>query len=165
VLAGLPTEKVLAGMDAVFAAEQRGDALFVTVSEIEIAADQQSMRVHLCGHPPPLLLEPEVRWLDGCAPRPPIGLARDAPYTGTEVALPPGWALLQVTDGLFEGRGEDGERMGREGLLEAVRRIGPAEREPGDFLDRLIDDITDSHGGALPDDVAVVWIDTRRRGA
>ena len=51
------------------------------------------------------------------------------------------------------------------GCSTAVRRLDPAEREPGDFLDRLIDDITGSHGGALPDDVAAVWVDTRRRGA
>ena len=118
VLAGLPTEQVLAGMDAVFVGEQRGDALFATVAEIEIAADQRSIRVHLCGHPPPILVEPELRWLDEVRPRPPIGLAHDLALHGDRGGPPASWALLQVTDGLFEGRGADGERIGRDGMLD-----------------------------------------------
>jgi serine phosphatase RsbU (regulator of sigma subunit) len=165
VLAGLSSSKVLEGLDSVFAAEQRGDALFATVCDIDVTADHRSMRVHLCGHPPPLLVEPDVRWLDELSPRPPIGLAPGAPYDGTIVPLPPEWSLLQVTDGLFEGRDAAGERLGRDGLVDAIRRLDPPEREPGDFLDRLIDDITDSHGGALPYDMALLWVDTRRGGA
>src|SRR5262249_39107494 len=123
-------------------------------------------RLHLAGHPPPLLLAPgRVTELRAPA-NPPPGIAHVADWPVSEVALGDSWTLLLYTDGLIEGRigaGPDGR--GGDGLpgitgrdQHGMRSAGEQERKRHDerLLDALVDRVRDLNGGDLDDDLAVL---------
>ena len=111
------------------------------------------VRVMLAGHPPPVLLGGAPLEL---TPGPPLGVVSGARWPLHVVELAAGDRLLFYTDGIVEGRaapGGDG-RYGEERLRTALAALG---REPDDvLLERLLADAVACHGGALPDDVALL---------
>ena len=166
VLAGRPMAEVLSAVQQVLEHERHEDRLFVTLCVVSVAPDRTHARLHLAGHPPPLLLAPggvtELR----VPPSAPPGIAHVEHWPVTEVALGDGWTLLMYTDGLIEGRiGTGPERLGSDGLTEiiekylhAMRSTGEQERKPRDerLLDALVDRVRDLNGGDLDDDLAVL---------
>jgi serine phosphatase RsbU (regulator of sigma subunit) len=158
VIGECSSNEALDALDEVFLTEQRGDAVFATVCDIEVAPDRRSMQVHLCGHPPPLLLGASPRWLDELVPRAPLGLAVGQPFESQVVELPEDWSLLLVTDGVYEGRDPSGARFGAEGIERTLRDLLDRGLDPGAVLDELIDAARRAHGGDLPDDVALLWV-------
>jgi serine phosphatase RsbU (regulator of sigma subunit) len=166
VLAGRPMAEVLSAVQQVLEHERHEDRLFVTLCMVSVAPDRTHARLHLAGHPPPLLLAPGgVTELRAPASAPP-GIAHVEDWPVTEVALGDSWTLLMYTDGLIEGRiGTGPERLGGDGLTEiidkylhAVRSRGEQERKPRDerLLDALVDRVRDLNGGDLDDDLAVL---------
>jgi serine phosphatase RsbU (regulator of sigma subunit) len=118
--------------------------------------------VRVAGHPPPVLLRPELRRLE-----PPIGVPLgvlpEATWEPLAVPFEPGWALLCYTDGLIEGRGpEPGEPLWEEGLhVElAHERATDLERLPA----RLVERAQELNGGPLADDVAILILSEDARG-
>ena len=158
VIGQCSSNEVLDALDEVFATERRGDAVFATLCDLEIAPDRRSMQVHLCGHPPPLLLTPGPRWLEELTPRPPLGLAPGQPFHPQEVGLPDAWSLLLLTDGVYEGRRPGGDRFGSDGLVQTLTELVARRLAPGEVLDGLIDAARRAHGGDLPADVALLWV-------
>ena len=166
VLAGRPMAEVLSAVQQVLEHERHEDRLFVTLCVVSVAPDRTRARLHLAGHPPPLLLAPggvtELR----VPPSAPPGIAHVEDWPVTEVALGDSWTLLMYTDGLIEGRiGTGPERLGSDGLTEiiekylhALRSRGEQERKPRDerLLDALVDRVRDLNGGDLDDDLAVL---------
>jgi serine phosphatase RsbU (regulator of sigma subunit) len=166
VLADRPMAEVLSAVQQVLEHERHEDRLFVTLCMVSIAPDRARARLHLAGHPPPLLLGPGgVTELEGPVSAPP-GIAHLEDWPVGEVALGDSWTLLLYTDGLIEGRiGTGPERLGSDGLtkiiekhLHAIRSAGEQERESRDerLLDALIDRVRDLNGGDLDDDLAVL---------
>jgi serine phosphatase RsbU (regulator of sigma subunit) len=166
VLAGRPMAEVLSAVQQVLEHERHEGRLFVTLCMVSVAPDRTHARLHLAGHPPPLLLAPGgVTELRAPASAPP-GIAHVEDWPVTEVALGDSWTLLMYTDGLIEGRiGTGPERLGSDGLTEiiekylnAVRSTGEQERKPRDerLLDALVDQVRDLNGGDLDDDLAVL---------
>jgi serine phosphatase RsbU (regulator of sigma subunit) len=166
VLAGRPMAEVLSAVQQVLEHERHEDRLFVTLCMVSVAPDRTHARLHLAGHPPPLLLAPGgVTELRAPASAPP-GIAHVEDWPVTEVALGDSWTLLMYTDGLIEGRiGTGPERLGGDGLTEiiekylhAVRSRGEQERKLRDerLLDALVDRVRDLNGGDLDDDLAVL---------
>jgi serine phosphatase RsbU (regulator of sigma subunit) len=166
VLAGRPMPEVLSAVQQVLEHERHEERLFATLCMMSIAPDRAHARLHLAGHPPPLLLTPsgvsELR-----APvRPPPGIAHVEDWPVSEVALGDNWTLLMYTDGLIEGRiGTGPERLGGDGLTEIIEAYlraalptGPWERKPRDerLLDGLIERVRALNGGDLDDDLAVL---------
>lgn len=166
VLAGRPMADVLSAVQQVLEYERHEDRLFATLCMISVAPDRSHGRLHLAGHPQPLLIDPGgVRELKApvCTP-PGITHARDWP--ASEVALGEGWSLLMYTDGLVEGRiGEGPERLGSEGLtgiIETFLRATAATAPPGrkqrdeQLLSWLVSHVQELNGGDLDDDLAML---------
>ncbi len=166
VLAERPMADVLSAVQQVLEHERHEDRLFATLCMMSIAPDRSYGRLHLAGHPQPLLITSAgARELQApvCTP-PGISHARDWP--SSEVALGAGWSLIMYTDGLVEGRiGEGPERLGSEGLtdiirtsLQATRASGPPERGQRDeqLLGWLVGHVRELNGGDLDDDLAVL---------
>lgn len=159
VLAGVDEPQVLPKLQQLLVSERHDPTLFTTACTVAIrscAGGAGEVLVRLAGHPPPVSLRP------GPTPvAPPVGLplgvATDAVWEATRVALDPGWALLLHTDGLIEGRGPvPGELMWEEGLHEVLVR----ERDTDlDLLPaRLVERAQAFHGGPLVDDVAILLL-------
>jgi serine phosphatase RsbU (regulator of sigma subunit) len=166
VLAGRPMPEVLSAVQQVLEHERHEERLFATLCMMSVAPDRAHARLHLAGHPPPLLLTSsgvsELR-----APvRPPPGIAHVEDWPVSEVTLGDNWTLLMYTDGLIEGRiGTGPERLGGDGLTEIIEAYlraalptGPWERKPRDerLLDGLIERVRALNGGDLDDDLAVL---------
>jgi len=166
VLAGRPMAEVLSAVQQVLEHERHEDRLFATLCMVSVAPDRARARLHLAGHPPPLLLAPGgVTELRSPVSAPP-GIAHMEDWPVSEVALGDNWTLLMYTDGLIEGRvGAGPERLGSDGLTEiiekylhAMRSAGEQERKPRDerLLNALVDRVRDLNGGDLDDDLAVL---------
>jgi serine phosphatase RsbU (regulator of sigma subunit) len=166
VLAGRPMADVLSAVQQVLEYERHEERLFATLCMMSIAPDRSSGRLHVAGHPQPLLIEPSgVRELKApvCTP-PGISHARDWP--ASEVALGERWSLLMYTDGLVEGRiGEGPERLGSEGLIDIIERFlqapsaseSPGRRQRDErLLSWLVSRVRELNGGDLDDDLAVL---------
>ncbi len=167
VLAGRPVAEVLAAVQQVLEHERPHERLFATLCMLSVAPDRSRGRLHLAGHPPPLLLTPDgLLELQAPTCLPP-GIVHQADWPSAEVQLGPSWSVLLYTDGLIEGKtGAGPERLGSDGLIrliEKTRAQAATHPEPGPDGDRqLIDDVIaeaqELNGGDLDDDLAVMVI-------
>jgi serine phosphatase RsbU (regulator of sigma subunit) len=169
VLAGAEPAEVLRAVDEMLRHESTTPALFATVCDITIhsAAGERHTdgngpgealaTVRLHGHQPPLLLAPEVRFLDEGRPSPPLGVLTYAPAVPCTVPLGRRWALLLATDGLHEARTRRG-RLGLSALADLVAQIPGWCEDPDLALQRLLHEVIDGNGGHLTDDVALLWL-------
>jgi serine phosphatase RsbU (regulator of sigma subunit) len=166
VLAGRPMAEVLSAVQQVLEHERHEERLFATLCMMSVAPDRAHARLHLAGHPPPLLLTPAgVSELRAPVSTPP-GIAHMLDWPVNEVALGDNWTLLMYTDGLIEGRiGAGPERLGSDGLTEIIEAYLRAsvptrqwDRKPRDerLLDGLIDRVRELNGGDLDDDLAAL---------
>ncbi|GAB3451291.1 PP2C family protein-serine/threonine phosphatase [Actinophytocola sediminis] len=167
VLADRPMTEVLRVVDQVFRHERFRPYLFTTLCVVSIAPERTTARVHLVGHPPPLLLtEDGVRELSG-AVRSPIGVGERATWPSFEVTLGEGWSLLMYTDGLIDGRVHtERRRLDVHGLIDLTERTLRAGHRGEQLLDALISRVHELNGGPLDDDMAVVALSwpTRESG-
>lgn len=164
VLAGLASGEVLTMVERVLRHE-RIRSVFATVCMVTVAADRGSLRMSLAGHPPPLLVTGDGgELLPNDRLGVPLGVVDDARWEPLEVPLPPEWSLLLYTDGVFEGRVEEGiERLGHEEMAKLVLGILGREPEHGKVLDELIATVERLNRGPLDDDVALAML-THRSG-
>ena len=146
-----PADTVLAAVEQALLDLVGGTGRFVTVCDVEIDPVGRMATIRRAGHPPPLLLRPAVGWLE-VPVAPPLGIVPGRLPEPTVVSLPPGWQLLLMTDGLYEGRSGD-SRLGTDDLADLVGTLEPDR--PG-LLDRVIERVTDLNGGPLSDDVALL---------
>jgi serine phosphatase RsbU (regulator of sigma subunit) len=159
VLTGVEGAAQLGLLEEVLVAERPAPEIFATAGVLALAPDRRSARVWRAGHHGLLSLTPRgaVEYTE-----PPGGPALGVvPGTGQwpegTLELRPGQSLTLFTDGLFEGRTDQG-RLGEEGLLAlAGQHAGlPAPA----FVDTLIaraEAMAADHGG-LDDDLAVVHL-------
>lgn len=157
-LVGLPEDQVLAGLDALLV--RRGDpGLFATVCACRFDPARSRAHAVLAGHPPPLVLardatEPVPMDLPV---GPPLGIAAGHGWEPAWARLPGrGWKALLFTDGLVEGRASPGSPQ-RFGVARLAERFGVlADQDADGLLDGLLDAAEAAHGGALPDDAALL---------
>jgi serine phosphatase RsbU (regulator of sigma subunit) len=170
VLAARPAEEILSTLQQVLVHERHREHIFATVCVLTLSADRRQVRVHLAGHPAPVLVAGQsVRLLSDARVVPPLGVVPRTSWPGTEVELPPDWALLVYTDGLIDGRvGRGAERLGGEGLADLVeaevRRQPDWRAAPESVVDALIGQAEGLNGGELVDDVAVLLVGALPRG-
>ncbi|GAA0900805.1 SpoIIE family protein phosphatase [Pseudonocardia zijingensis] len=165
VLAGVDEAQLLPKLQQVLVSERHDPALFTTVCAVALRpgdGGRAKAVVRLAGHPPPVVLRPELRRLEPPVGVP-LGVLPDATWEPFAVSLDPGWALLSYTDGLIEGRGfESGEPLWEEGLHEVLARERAADLEQ--LAARVVEQVQQLNGGPLADDVAILILteDTTR---
>jgi serine phosphatase RsbU (regulator of sigma subunit) len=167
VLADQEPSRVLRTLHEILQHERHQPGLFTTACMLTISPDRRWARVYLAGHPEPMLLVGDrVVELPRDRAGLPLGVLPDSTWSGLDVPLPRGWALLLYTDGLVEGRVHgDSERLGSERLIELIGAITADRpgwvREPSELLDTLINRVKELNGGELDDDMAVLLISDR----
>jgi serine phosphatase RsbU (regulator of sigma subunit) len=167
VLAGRPVQEVLSTVQAVLEHERQHERLFVTLCMLSIAPDRTWGRLHLAGHPQPVLITAgEVSELQAPVSLPP-GIKDSADWPGGDVQLGESWSVLMYTDGLIEGKiGSGPERLGSDGLIKAIEKARAqaapgltAERTESErIVDSVISQAREFNGGDLDDDLAVLAI-------
>ena len=163
VLAARPSDEILATLQQVLVHERHREHIFATLCALTIAPDRRTAKVHLVGHPAPVLVDGSARLLTEIKVVPPLGVVTRTSWPATEIELPADWALLLHTDGLIDGRiGLGPERLDGEGLARLVQRqvrTQPDWREaPDAFVDAVIAQAEGLNGGDLVDDVAVLLV-------
>lgn len=105
------------------------DQTFATAALIEIPPGEAVVRVVLCGHPAPLLVQHTVKPL-AVKPRPPLGLAEFGPTPAEvlEVPLCPGDLVIAFTDGLVEARDKEGRTFPLTSCVNA--HVAAGQRDP-----------------------------------
>ncbi|MGW5232065.1 PP2C family protein-serine/threonine phosphatase [Streptomyces nodosus] len=161
-LAGLCGDELLATLQQVLEHERDSEEIFATLCTVDIEPDGRHAGLCLAGHPSPLIARPDrpAELLPYDANGPALGLLGHARWPRIQVELGPVWSLMLYTDGLIEGRvGNEGERLGQDGMVDLVRRR-LAEGLSGEALLRAtVREVRDLNGGELTDDVAVVLLD------
>ena len=166
VLAGLPAPKVLDVVEQILSAERGRAEIFATAVMVVIAPDRRSLELFLCGHPSPFLLGPPTTTP---LPSDERGRALGIPILGgwqsQRVELPERWRVAMFTDGVLETTIDGGnERLGEEGLQAIMdTELGREARAAGrhsqgstTLVDRILDAVSERHGGHLVDDAALV---------
>jgi serine phosphatase RsbU (regulator of sigma subunit) len=157
--AGVHGVELMRQLERVLHSERTASGIFATVLTLEIPEDGGGITATRAGHPGMLLQGGgTVEWIE-----PPAGSAlglRADDWPQQELELPAGYALLLLTDGLFEGySGQGSQRLGEDGLLALARSHaglpGPA------FVDALVDGVEKfaQPRGGLTDDIAVLRIE------
>jgi len=158
VLAGGPVDELLGTLQEILRHERHEESVFTTLCMATVDPARRTVVLRVAGHPPPLVLagdsvEP-VRVEHG---GPPLGVIDDALWAAQTVELPPGWALLLYTDGLIEGRRDEG-RLGEEGLSELVRAARRSGADPWALLRHVVEGAEEHNGGPLLDDAAALLL-------
>lgn len=150
VLAGQTGNDVLRTLDTLLRHERKSPEIFTTMCTAAIAPDLTTARLHVIGHPPPLLLrDGELGVVTETPSGPPLGIFPGIEWTSIDVTLGDRWSLLLYTDGLIEATvGENRDLLGTEGLANLIRAAD------GIDLDRIIASLD----GAMHDDVAAVLV-------
>ncbi|MEO3752442.1 SpoIIE family protein phosphatase [Streptomyces sp. B6B3] len=139
------TNRLLTDLDA---------ELFVSCLYVQVDFAAHRALLATAGHPPPLLLDADGRvTLLTVPPGPLLGVEPTAPYTSTEIPLPPGSALLCYTDGLVETPGVDLDASLAE-LADQLRRV--AAETPDVIVDTLLRQAHRS--GTRSDDMALLLV-------
>ncbi|MFK4149177.1 PP2C family protein-serine/threonine phosphatase [Streptomyces sp. NPDC004065] len=148
--------EVAAALDrrlVVDSAEVRHAELFATAVLLEFSADARSVRLAICGHPPPVLLrDGKATEIEG-VPSPPLGLGLSdgAPRPeGHTVLLRPGDVLFLASDGVSEARDSRGVFYP---LLDRLPLL--ADLDPAALADRVLADLL-AYCGTVQDDVTML---------
>lgn len=165
VLSGVDAPAAMRTLEQVLIAERPRSHIFATVTSIVLAADHRTIEVVRAGHPGFLLRTPTgVQWVE-CPGGPALGLRnRAGAWQKTTLEIDDHSALVLFTDGLFEARIGEQDRLGEEGLLGYARSYD-IDCGGDEFVDTVIarvETLTAPYGG-LSDDVAVLhlqWDDT-----
>jgi serine phosphatase RsbU (regulator of sigma subunit) len=167
VLADRPVPEILSTVQAVLEHERQHDRLFVTLCMLSIAPDRTWGRLHLAGHPQPMLIAHGAAVELQAPVCLPPGISHSADWPGGDVELGERWTVLMYTDGLIEGRiGSGPERLGSEGLAKAIEKARAQasagsdtdRRESERIVDSVISQARELNGGDLDDDLAVLAI-------
>jgi serine phosphatase RsbU (regulator of sigma subunit) len=159
VLAGVDPDRIFGVLEDVLIRERRSSDIYVQVSMLVIGRDRLSATLWLASHLPPMLLDPSPAQLPGEPASLALGLLPPGHWRGRRIQLPPRWRILLYTDGLVEGRRGKGlpQVLGVPGLL-AIAQTSRLRTTGAEVLDDLLDRVQRAHGGAMPDDVAVISV-------
>jgi serine phosphatase RsbU (regulator of sigma subunit) len=162
VLAGVPAAHVLPVLQRVLVSERPSPTLFATACAVSVAPQRDELSVILAGHPTPVLVESgSATLVDESRRGVPLGVLPEPAWEAVDIPVRPGWALLVYTDGLVEGRDDQGEQLWSEGLAALLTRqietAGPSwERDPAASLAALIDAVKAAHPNRSDDLAALL---------
>ena len=130
------------------------DEQFVTAVLAEVRPDENKMELLSCGHPAPLLLDPdEPRFVSRDEGSLPLGLGSltSSPRLPVTIPFGPGDQVLFYTDGVSEARNRSGEFFP---LAEYAAALLP--QDPDALVRRLSAAVTQHVGHTPEDDVALL---------
>ncbi|MCP2263969.1 PP2C family protein-serine/threonine phosphatase [Promicromonospora thailandica] len=190
VLADTPAPDVLPLLERVLLAERGRPEVFVTICQMVISPDRRRMDVYLAGHPPPLLVVPQVdqqaavlvthrcEELSAARRGRALGIPVDGGWEAHTVDLPEVWTAVLYTDGLVEAAvGADPKgtpvlapsahgrmpRLGAHGLRSVVER--EMDQGTDEVVTRVLRRVRELHGGPLVDDAALLFVGWAGAGA
>ncbi|WP_245647074.1 PP2C family protein-serine/threonine phosphatase [Microtetraspora niveoalba] len=160
VLAGHAGNELLRTLDDVLRLERKLPEIFTTLCLATVAPDLRRARLHVAGHPPPLLLRGgEIEVVPGTPSGPPLGIFPEQEWTAIDVDLGDAWSMLLYTDGLIEATvGGGPDLLGTEGLIRIIDEHG------GIDLDRIVGRVIELNQDTLSDDLAAVLLTRRASG-
>jgi serine phosphatase RsbU (regulator of sigma subunit) len=164
-LTGGEPEAILRTLAHLFEHERHLPALFATLCTLAIKPAERTASMIRAGHPQPVLIAGgDVSALSGAAADTSLGIGNGR-WHAERLRLPDGWAILLYTDGIIEGRVDGGpERLGEGGLQRLlaglIERLPRWREQPEELLDALIAETQRLNGGALSDDVAMLFLGT-----
>ena len=164
VLAGLPPAKVLDVVEQILTAERGRPEIFATLVMIVVAPDRRSLDLYLCGHPTPFLLGVPTTALPSDLRGRALGIPVLGGWQPQRVELDESWRVILFTDGVLETTVDNGaSRLGEEGLQRVMEQQllsrAPTHRATDSettLVDRILEAVTERHGGNLVDDTALV---------
>jgi sigma-B regulation protein RsbU (phosphoserine phosphatase) len=126
--------------------------MFLTAIYAVVDTNTGALELSVAGHPPFLwLTEGDVRVMS-VQSGPPLGII-PTEYPAAGLSLKRGDRLLFLTDGVFDAKNREGERIGFEKIVEFVRNIA----SDGGLLRRVVDYVEDfSKGTERADDLTMV---------
>jgi ketosteroid isomerase-like protein len=130
----------------------RSGAALCSVAAMAVSEDpDESVRLAVAGHPPPLLIDGEAV-TEACRPAPVLGAFAEDAWAMETTAVTREQQLVVVTDGVIEAAGED-ERFGEERLRTVVAGISsPA------LVAQRIEGALHEFTAELDDDAAIIAI-------
>ena len=128
--------------------------IFLTAMYLIADTKSGDIRISVAGHPPFLwITEGDVRVMNVEA-GPPLGIM-DIDYTVTSISMRPGDRLLLLTDGAFDAKNREGQRMGFDDLTAFVKKHLREEK----LLEMIQEEINSfSRGMERADDLTLVEI-------
>ena len=167
VLADQPPDITLPALHRVVEAERQSEEIFATVCDLELHPDREHAEIHLAGHPSPVLLVGgKATELPVEARGPVLGLFQDSKWPANQVHLGSEWTLVIFTDGILEGRDEQGHRVETTGLAQLALQSMQRADDLESLADQLILATEEANGEPLSDDVALlVLLDVHPLGA
>jgi PAS domain S-box-containing protein len=138
------------------------EEFFATLCSVVINQGLTEATVTLAGHPSPILIHRGALINLDLPIGVPLGVSDVAVWTPQRVSLPKPFSLLLYTDGVIEGRAtpDAADRFGEKRLIETLLRSPADGRE---LLDEILLAAESAHGGNLPDDAALLLLETKRR--
>jgi len=138
--------------------ETSARGMFVTM--VAGIYDPKSDTIHLAnaGHMPAILIDRNNELSKIEAQGPPLGVMGDSLFPETQFKLK-GGSLYLFSDGVTEGRLNNGEELGMKGLLERFHSF--AEKPPKERITAITSCLT-AHANVLRDDVTLVLVENTR---
>jgi PAS domain S-box-containing protein len=158
VEADVPPEVRLQSLNYLLLEHAQYEEFFATVCSVVIDPSLREAKITLAGHPPPILLEAGATVPLAIPAGAPLGVSDLVSWKPTAIALPPSFSLVLYTDGVIEGRAAavGSERFGEQRLRDVLCR----SQESGHaLLQDVILAASSAHGGALPDDAALLLLE------
>ncbi len=143
-------EEVMGRLNSILSSSPRG--MFLTAVYIISDANTGEIEISAAGHPPPLYLtKGEVRVMD-VPSGPPLGVM-SYKYPASAITLQGGDRLILLTDGVFEARNTEGQRIGFDRIVEFIKK----NRGEAQLVKMVIDYVDDfSRGTERADDLTMV---------
>jgi anti-sigma regulatory factor (Ser/Thr protein kinase) len=132
--------------------ERSGEERFATVLCVALRPEDGELSYARAGHLPALIVGADrtTTYLDQ-ALSPPTGIDENASVVEVGAVLEPGSTLILYTDGLVERRDASID----DGLHRLAKAAATEGEEPGDLVDRLVDELG---GVELQDDIAILAV-------
>ena len=163
VEAGVAPQDRLRSMNRLLLAHARFEEFFATVCSVVIEPGLKEATITIAGHPPPILMRDGIEIPILATTGVPLGVSDTAQWTPARVSLPRPFSLLLYTDGVIEGRAVPlgTERFGEERLRKLVTSSPATGRE---LLLNIMQTAAVAQGGPLPDDAALLLLESRDTG-
>jgi len=138
--------------------ETSARGMFVTMVAGIYDPESDTISLANAGHLPAIIIDQDKQLSKIDAQSPPLGILRENVFPETQFKLN-GGSLYLYSDGVTEGRLEDGKELGMKGLLALFLSL--AEKSPRDRIEAITNRLT-THADVLRDDVTLVLVEKNR---